>query len=509
MFPTVFHNFSGRDYPDYSRKTFDSLVVENGFVVDQGFGLETISRYEHHTKLDLGETVLFPAFTDSHVHFLQTGLTMIGCDLSGTPNIEAVLARLEKAANDADGEWLVAWNLDETNLEENRFPSIEELDGVTKGKNLWIHRVDLHSAIPNTRTIDWASRFKPDSGVEGGRYLKADYPALWCEILAKMPKESRRRALESARRAALKNGVTAVHALEGGWGSSPEDVAMIGEFLREPGFHGIVYHQSEDPALAEKMKWPRLGGCLLVDGSFGSRTAALTAPYSDDPETSGVLYRDAGNLEKLIDLCFDRHLQLAMHAIGDRAIEVLVRAHLHQSRKHGPPPLQHRIEHFELPSDQAILNAREARLLISVQPAFEALWGGGGRMYERRLGPERVKKTNPFRTLLDRGIPIAGGSDSPVTPIDPMLGIHGFLNHPTPDERIGMNSAFEAFVFQPHRFSGEFTTRGRLKKGYVADLNCFEKDPFLVPPGEIRNIHPCRTFIGGSEFLREKDKKEP
>jgi len=498
---TVFFNFSGRDFPDYSKKAFDSLAVVNGKVRETGFALETMSRYFGFSKVDLKGKTVFPAFADAHVHFLNTALMLSGCDLSEAGSLKEVFERISEHIKRVDSDWIFAWNLDETRLTEKRLPTVSEIDRIDSRKKIWISRIDLHSAVPNSAAFAWAKKMLPEAKLENGRFRKRPYYFLSGKILGELSKEEKIRALDLARRLCFSKGVATVHALEGGEGVSNDEVQTVADFFSMGSLHGVIYHQTEDPTLVLKNGWNRIGGCLFVDGSFGSRTAALNEPYTDEPSNSGEIYRDKGKIEQIISMCAREKLQLAMHAIGDRAISIITSAHDWGAKTFGIPPLRHRVEHFELPDNASIIRARNAELLLSVQPTFEIFWGGESGMYAKRLGKERAAKTNPFKTFLDFGFSIAGGSDSPVTPIDPMLGIHGFLNHPNPEERIDLNNALAAFIFEPHRFSGEHATRGKLEKNFSADFVCLSEDPFLVHPTRVRDIKVESLYICGEKVF--------
>ncbi|HNW36981.1 MAG TPA: amidohydrolase family protein, partial [Candidatus Ozemobacteraceae bacterium] len=320
--PHLFHNCDGRDAPDYSRRVFDSFVVENGTVLDAGFHLEADHRYCRTRNTDLSGALVMPAFADAHVHFMQTGLTLLGCCFDHCRSLDDVFDTLSAFVrrDETAGDWIFGWNIDETQLKEGRLPTIAELDHVVGTRKLWLSRIDLHSAVPSSATVAWALEKNAGFVPEHDRYMKNAYNGLASLAIGALPDTMKFRALEKARAHCLKAGVTSVHALEGGWSASNADVAMIADFLARPGFHGWVYHQSDDPALVLERGWPRLGGCLFIDGSFGSHTAALSEPYADDPATNGVIYRDTANIERLLGICQKHRLQLAMHAIGDRAL---------------------------------------------------------------------------------------------------------------------------------------------------------------------------------------------
>lgn len=476
------------------------MLVLEGKVVARGFALETMSRFHDTLKIDLGGKTLFPAFADAHVHFLQTGLMLAGCSFDAAGSLAEALARLEQFAGSCHDPWILGWGLDETKLREKRLPTVAEIDAVVPAQKVWISRIDLHSAVANSQALTWASAHTTGSELSRGTPLKGPaYFDLTARLISELPQKMKLQALEGAKIWATQKGITSIHALEGGFCGNQEDVDLIGDFLSEPGFHGTIYHQSEDPALVLRRGWQQIGGCLFVDGSFGSRTAALQQPYADDSSAYGTLFRPPETIRALLRMCAHHELQLAMHAIGDVAITQLAEAIDWAHTNYAAPPRPHRIEHFELPDNRSLRLVRDTGTNVSMQPAFEVAWGGPQGMYAERLGVERARRTNPFKTILNYGIPIAGGSDSPVTPMDPFLGIHGFVNHPNPDERVDLNTALAAFILEPHRFSGQDLARGRLEKGFFADFVLLANDPFMVPPSQLKDLTVHETWVAGKK----------
>ncbi len=240
---------------------------------------------------------------------------------------------------------------------------------------------------------------------------------------------------------------------------------------------------------------PRIGGCLLLDGSFSSGTAALVEPYADR-EGDGRLYYTDDFLTGFYRAAHSRGLQVAVHALGGRAIaqalssvEVAV----------GPAALdsRFRIEHCELPSPSQTATMRRLGMGACVQPTFEFLWGGPGGMYERRLGEARAARSNPFRTLLDAGVPLAGGSDSYVTPMDSLLGIHSAVNRPNEAEQISVFEAVSLFTSGAAWFSFDEGLRGTLEVGKEASFTVLAADPFGVDASTIREIGVEGLFLRG------------
>jgi len=199
----------------------------------------------------------------------------------------------------------------------------------------------------------------------------------------------------------------------------------------------------------------------------------------------------------MLTTAHQNQLHLALHAIGDRAIDTVTSTYAWACHKWGKPALANRIEHFIMPSDKAIRQARDNALSICIQPAFDHYWGGGEGLYAQRLGRERATRLNPFKTMLDFGIQLAAGSDSPVTAIDPLAGIAALVQHSNPDERMSLNSALALFISEPHKLAGESLIRGQLKTGYHADFVCLNEDPFKISPSRLSNLRVNKLYIAG------------
>src|SRR5204863_4579083 len=213
----------------------------------------------------------------------------------------------------------------------------------------------------------------------------------------------------------------------------------------------MVYVAEKDIPWIMDLGLETLGGDLSLDGSIGARTAATSAAYVDG-EGTGVLYEQDDELAQVFHNAHLGGLQVAVHAIGDQAIEQALRVWervyrtLDSRRRRHFRARRHRIEHFEMPSADQIERAAALGLAISVQPAFDAEWGHPGAMYERRLGEERAAAMNPFGTLLARGLEVGAGSDSPVTALDPMYGLWAFETHHDAAQRPSRVQAVRAFT---------------------------------------------------------------
>jgi predicted amidohydrolase YtcJ len=491
-----FYNFSGRNLPDYSRTDFDTMLILNGMVIKTGYQLP-FPAGPNVKAIDLKGAVVFPPFSDAHVHFTQTGISHLGCDLESARNLNDVFALIREEI--VSEQLLLGFNLQEQSLSEGRLPTAEELDRISTDKIIWLARKDLHSAVMNSAGLTWAIDCMPDLQHQQG-FVSGEYYNRLAYLLGnKIPDQMLIQGMQITAKKCLKKGVTFIHALEGS-GSSKREAELAAGFFKNNQLDGVVYHQSHETSFAEEHKFPGFGGCLLVDGSFGTRTAALNQPYFDDQQNTGQLYMSSADIEDLLKKARYSKLQLALHAIGDRAIDLVASSYNWCRQKYRTQPLPDRIEHFILPSTKAIRATKSAEAMVCIQPAFDYYWGGPEGLYSKRLGSERAMKCNPFKTLLDLGIPLAAGSDSPVTPIDPLLGIHALVNHSNPEESLSLNSALSLYITEPHRFVGKEKTRGQLKTGYKGDFICLSEDPFLVPESRLRNIEVTRVFIDGVEI---------
>jgi predicted amidohydrolase YtcJ len=493
-----FYNFSARNLPDYSLTDFNSMIVKNGVIATAGKNIQKPK--EKHRLVDLNHAVIFPPFTDAHVHFMQTGVTMIGCDLSKAKSIKQVLRAVKK---ESQHPWALGWQMQEGQLKEGRTPSLKELDRASGEAIVWLTRADLHSAVVNSKGQAWVngqlrnSRFQ-DNCLAGSENLidGEAYYFLASKVLESISKDFKVQALRRVEGLCLAQGVGTVHAFEGDEINEADSV-LVADFFKKSPVHGVVYHQSTSPSLPLKMQWKQMGGCLMVDGAFGSHTAALYEDYADKPGNQGALYKKAEEIIEIAKTANYAGLQLAMHAIGDRANDLLATAYLAAKEKCAHCR-RHRMEHFILPTFKAIRNAKQADTFIGVQPAFDYYWGGKKRLYEQRLGAVRAAKCNPFKTLLDSGLRLAGGSDSPVTSINPILGVHALVNHSNIDERIDLNSALEIFIANAHEFSGEAGHRGFLREGFHADFICLSKDPFKTSRKKIKKLKVTSFYLRGN-----------
>ncbi|MFO7651415.1 MAG: amidohydrolase family protein [bacterium] len=436
--------------------------------------------------------VAVPGLIDSHTHPLQAGLERLLVDLRDAGSVADALERIASRLAQGRGEGLLlAFNLEPDALAERRYVATVELDRVAPDLPLLVYRVDGHSAVTNSagyRLLDSAGwRFKPakDGVLRGQAYEMASFA-----FRRRLSPELIRQALAVAADAAAAAGVTTLGAMVGDPELTMAEWQALVDGLASGKVRAVPYLQTWDVAVARHFGLAQVGGCLLVDGSFGSRTAWLNQGYVDAPGNSGRGYLTDEKLTRFIAEARAAGLLTAFHAIGDRAVEQVVRCH--ESQNTSVPG--HRIEHAEMLSGELIGRIAKQGVHLGVQPAFEAEWGGPDRMYASRLG-ERWRSTNPYRDLLDAGVDLAGGSDWPITAIDPLGGIRAAVNHPNAAQRITPAEALAMFTTGAAGALGLADEIGTIEPGRSADITLLDADPRDGPGARVIATCVCGEWV--------------
>lgn len=377
--------------------------------------------------VDCQDALVAPAFVDAHLHATAAGLALTGLDLAAAPTLAAALDAVERAARGSDGTVLLGHGWDETRWPERRPPTVAELHRATGGRPAYLSRADLHSAVA---TADLLTGVRHDEG----RVRLADHHTVRSRALAAVGPGQARAAQRATRAEAGRLGIGCLHEMAGPEVSSAVDLAaLIALAAEEPGPDIVAYWGELDGITTALELGAQAGGDLFCDGSFGSHTAALAAPYSDDASTSGVLRYDAEDVARHAVAATHAGLQVGFHAIGDRALASVVAGLTAAAEQVGGPALaalRPRVEHAELLHAEQIAGLARLGAVASVQPAFDARWAR--EMYVERLGGQRAAASNPFAALAAAGVALALGSDAPVTPLDPWGGVRAAVGctHP-------------------------------------------------------------------------------
>ncbi|MFE5541359.1 amidohydrolase [Streptomyces sp. NPDC056492] len=458
-----------------------AMVVERGHVAWVGSeGAADAFAQGVDEVVDLGGALVTPAFTDAHVHTTSAGLALTGLDLTGAASLaEALgLVRAYAARRPAD-RVLLGHGWDASRWPERRAPRREELDEAAGGRPLYLSRIDVHSAVVTTALLDLV----PAVSVRGDEPLtREDHHAVRRAALAAVTPAQRAEAQRAALDRAASLGIGSVHECGGPDISSAEDFADLLNLARErPGPRVFGYWADRDLEQAKALGAIGAAGDLFVDGALGSHTACLHAPYADAGHT-GTGYLDAAEVAEHVAACTEAGLQAGFHAIGDAALTAVVEGVRAAAGKVGLARVRaarHRVEHAEMMTPATIAAFADLGLTASVQPAFDAAWGGEDGMYADRLGAERARTLNPFAALLKAGVPLAFGSDAPVTPFDPWGTVRAAAFHRTPEHRISVRAAFTAHTRGGWRALGR-DGAGVLVPGAPADYALWETAELVV-----------------------------
>ncbi|MER6345723.1 amidohydrolase [Streptomyces sp. NPDC001595] len=457
-----------------------AMVVEHGQVAWVGSeGAADAFADGVDEVVDLDGALVTPAFTDAHVHTTATGLALTGLDLSAAGDLNEALALVRGfAAARPDDRVLLGHGWDAARWPGGRPPTRAELDEATGGRPLYLSRIDVHSAVVSTALLE----LTPGLDAADGPLTADAHHTVRAAALAAVTPAQRTEAQRAALAHAASLGIGSVHECGGPDISSEDDfTGLLRLAAEESGPRVVGYWAERDVAKARELGAIGAAGDLFVDGALGSHTACLHEPYTDAAHT-GTAYLDADAVAAHVVACTETGLQAGFHAIGDAAVTAVVEGVRAAAEKVGLARIRaarHRVEHAEMLTPETVAAFAELGLTASVQPAFDALWGGEDGMYAQRLGAERARALNPFAALLRAGVPLALGSDSPVTPLDPWGTVRAAAFHRTPEHRVSVRAAFTAHTRGGWRATGR-DDAGVLVPGAPADYAVWRTGALVV-----------------------------
>ena len=459
-----------------------ALLVEGDRVLFVGSdGAADAAAFGADEVVDLAGALVTPGFVDAHVHTTQTGLALTGLDLSGTRSLAEAL---DAVGRQESAGVLVGHGWDETRWPEGRPPTVAELDRAAGNRLVYLSRIDVHSALASSALRAAVGDLAGLAGHHPEAPLtRAAHHAVRAVALGSVGSGQRAEAQRAARAFAAQQGIVALHECGGpDIGGEDDFTGLLALAAAEPGPEVFGYWgewRAAEKSLA--LGAAGAGGDLFVDGAFGSHTAALTAPYAD-AATMGHLYLDVDQIaEHLVD-CVRHGTQAGFHAIGDRALQAVADGFVAAAAAVGVDRLRggrHRVEHAEM-LDAAMIKVLVAHgAVASMQPAFDDAWGAPGGMYAQRLGAERAERLNPFSALAGVGVPLAFGSDAPVTPLDPWGTVRAAAYPHNPRHAISVRAAFAAHTRGGWRALGR-DDGGMLVPGAVASFAVWQVDELVV-----------------------------
>ena len=513
---------------DAQNRIAEAIAVEGERIAAVGSNGDVLALVGPNTRrVDLRGRSLTPGFIDAHHHFagLGSGADAVDCKAPGMGSIAAIVAAVKAQADRLPaGTWIRGRGYDQSRLAEQRHPNRHDFDVASPNHPVIFTRTCGHILAVNTKALEVAGLRGSTPDPDGGRYDRdADgAPNGVCYERACAPLHAAsaptavelRRCLLESNAADLASGLTSIHDA-GGMTGAPAAIAQ--ELVRSGDIQVRIYafvtvNAADHPHVGilstgyhtgfgdERF---RLGAFKVVtDGSSSGPTAATRQPYTSDDSTSGIAYWHQDELDDLIGRAHRAGWQCTVHAVGDRAIEMTLNAMEAAQRVFPRQNLRHRIEHCGItPSD---LQERVVRFGIvpAMQPAFFWEFGDG---YIRNYGRHRADVMFPAKSLLDRGVIVAGSSDSPVTDYRPLFGIEQAMTRATsggdvcgPNERVDLPTALRMHTINGAYASFEENIKGSIEVGKLADLVVVSEDLRHLPAAGLRDTPIDMTFVGGS-----------
>src|SRR3954467_14589347 len=522
-----------------------ALAIRDGRVTKVGTSSDVRKLAGPKTKqVDLHGEFVMPGFNDAHIHLWSGGLEMQHVDLTTATSLEDMKARIAaKAKQTPPGAWMQGRGWDHTKWQNQTLPSRQDIDAVTGDHPAFFPRIDGHIGVANSAALKSAGIDRNTPDPQGGkidRDAKGEPTGILREtakeaLQAKIPETSiaeRRQAVELALAEAARFGLTSIQEPV----SNPQDPTewkyfLIYEELENQGkltaritewlpFNAPVdiltthrAHHSEDDLMLHT-------GVLkgYLDGSLGSRTAALLAPYADDPKNTGIVYHQQDELNQMTIERVRAGFGITFHAIGDRAFAMALNAYeaaandmkqRHVSMEKLPPFHSFRIEHAQVTNPELLKRAAELELIMSMQPSHlltDMNWA------EQRLGPERAKNSYAWKSALDNKLPLAFGTDYPVEPLTPFRGICAAITRKNeagteeyyPQEKLTIDQAIAAYTRGSAFADFSDHDKGTLAPGMLADFVVLDRDITKVAPEEILKTKVLRTVVGGKTVYEAK-----
>ena len=468
--------------------------------------------------VDLGGALVTPTFVDAHAHTSATGMGLRSTELTGVRSLQDALAAIEVAARKRAGRPVYAPNWDEQDWPERRPPTAQELDRATYGGVVYSPRVDGHSAVISSALAAASGARNHPGWTDSGLVTREAHHAARDTFYAGSSPAERRADVDAALSAAAAAGIGLIHEIGGPMLSSEADFADVlaagnrGDGPQVIGYWAeLVGDEQSARSLASRLGARGLAGDLNIDGSIGSRTASLREPYADSPDghhtdPCGNAYLTVDQVRDHVAACSLAGVQAGFHVIGDAGADTVIAGFQAAAARIGRAKVvaaRHRLEHLEMVDAAGIKVLVELGVTASVQPAFDASWGGPEGMYVVRLGRERAGGMNQFAAMIEAGLQLAFGSDTPVTPFAPWEAIRAAAFHHDPSQQISVRSAFLAHTRGGWRAAG-IDDRGYLGLGQPASFAIWSGEhgpglPDLSPgatlPTTLRTVIRGRTVF--------------
>ena len=511
---------------DAAKPVVEAISVAGGRILETGSSGEILSRRAPGARtIDLRGRTVIPGLTDAHAHFLGYAEESTWLDLAGTSSLDEIIEMVSgRLAIVKMGGWILGRGWDQNDWPDARYPEKEALDRIAPDNPAFLVRVCGHAAFVNSAALRLAGVTRDTADPPGGKILKDargepsgvlldDAISLVERAVPPLTKMEKRRLLVAAARNCLAAGLVGVHEM----GMSADAVSVYREIYAagELPFRITGYLSADDPGNAPLLDagplpgrgdelFRIIGAKFFADGSLGARSAALLVDYSDEPLNRGILMKSPDELYRRILPWHEKGFQIAVHAIGDAAVGEVLDVYERLNATHPPLDARSRVEHAQVISPRDIPRFASLGAIPSMQfkhCTSDMSWA------EKRLGPERIAGAYAWRSLLSAGSRIPGGSDFPVEPINPFLGIYAAVTRQdtagNPEggwqgaQRLTVEEAIRAFTVEAAYAGCAETVAGSLSPGKLADFVVISGDIFSMQPFEIPMIRVLATVLGG------------
>jgi len=523
--PTLLEHVNGYTLSGGQLVQFNALAFDHGRVLEAGDDAALALKHPDAKRVDAHGKTLLPGLIDAHGHVLDLGLESTQIQLAGTTSLAQAQQRIrDYAGSHPTSHWLLGDGWNQVLWRLGRFPLASELDSAVSDRPVVLWRVDGHAAWLNTKALRVAGITRATPDPVGGR-IERDPDGSPAGVLVDKAMELADRVVppptDTERRAALRAafahmnsvGLTAV----GDAGCPAWEIALYRELADRGELTVHMYAMIRDTgadfdALAKSGPLIGYGDDrltvravkLFADGALGSRGAAMLAPYADMPTQRGLLFMTDDEMEHKVEKALRAGYQVNIHAIGDAANRQVLDAFERAYAAVGGRELRNRIEHAQVVALSDIPRYRQLELVASMQPTHAT---SDKNMAEDRIGPERLKGAYAWRTFLDQGTRIAGGSDFPVESDNPFFGLHAAVTRQDHDNQppggwhaeqaLTLLEAFRAFTIDAAYAEHWDQSIGSLEPGKWADFILIDRDLFKVAPAQIWKIRVEQTWIAG------------
>lgn len=512
---------------DGNHPTAEAVAILGEHIVAVGSNAEIDAwRKDKTTVIDGHGHLLLPGFNDAHVHFIPGGMQLDSINLREAATPEAFRETLEaRVKKTAKGEWITGGDWDEQKWNPAVLPTKELIDAVSPETPVFVTRYDGHISLANSYALKLAGVTAKTKAPAGGRIvrdkngnptgvLKDAAQALVSSKIPPLTHEQRLRAAKRALAHAASLGVTSVQDM------NPEyaDIAVYSELSEKGELTTRVYAApmlegwNDFAKIGVRRAWGssylRFGAMkTYADGSLGATTAYFFKPYTDAPDTRGLLSDELHPISQereRLTQADAAHLQICAHAIGDEAISTMLDLFTDVVKANGAGERRWRIEHSQHMAEKDFQRYAELGVIASVQP-YHAI--DDGRFAEKRIGADRIQRTYAFRTFLDHKVRLAFGTDWTVAPLSPMWTIYAAVTRATldgknpdgwvPAQKLKVNEAVEAYTMGSAYAEFQENVKGSITPGKLADMVLLSDDIFKIQPGAIKDVQVELTMVGG------------